>query len=639
MEKNKFSIWYFIVAFVVMLLIQNYLIESQVESLAYSDFKTLLKAGKVADLALTDKAITGTLRGDGLETLLPEEKIAALERRGEKEHRFVTVRVSDPTLIEDLQAAKVRFAGKLESTWVSTLLSWVIPAVIFFALWGFLAKRVGAAAGGLMEIGKSKAKVYLEKQTGVTFDDVAGIDEARAELMEVVEFLRNPERYRRLGGKIPKGVLLVGAPGTGKTLLAKAVAGEAGVPFLSISGAEFVEMFVGVGAARVRDLFAQAEQKAPCIIFIDELDALGKVRGLGAVGGHDEREQTLNQLLVEMDGFDTNKGVLIMAATNRPEILDPALLRAGRFDRHVAIDRPDVKGREKILGVHAKHVTLAPEVDLSVIAAHTPGFVGADLANAVNEAALLAARKGKQAVEMTDFDEAIDRIVGGLEKKNRLMNPKEKETIAYHEAGHALVAESRAYADRVSKVSIIPRGIAALGYTRQLPTEDRYLLKKSELLDRLDVLLGGRVAEELVYGDVSTGAQNDLQRATDMARHMVMHYGMSERLRLTTFEEPRSVFLGTPTFTGQREYSERTAQLIDEEVLKILEGAHARVTDTLTRKRALLERLAKVLLEKEVIDRAMLDQVLAAFAADTAAGPQTPPRHITTEIAETSHDA
>jgi cell division protease FtsH len=499
----------------------------------------------------------------------------------------------------------------VESTWFSTLLSWVLPAVIFFALWGFFIRRVGAASG-VLEIGKSKAKVYMEKQTGVTFDDVAGIDEAKEELMEVVEFLKNPQRYRRLGGKIPKGVLLLGAPGTGKTLLAKAVAGEAGVPFFSMSGSEFVEMFVGVGAARVRDLFAQAQQKAPCIIFIDELDALGKVRGFSPVGGHDEREQTLNQLLVEMDGFNTEKGVIIMAATNRPEILDPALLRPGRFDRHVALDRPDLKGREKILRVHAKHVTLAPSVDLSIIAAKTPGFVGADLANLVNEAALLAARKNRNAVEMADFDEAIDRIVAGLEKKTRVMNPNEKETVAYHEAGHALVAESRVHADRVSKISIIPRGVAALGYTQQLPTEDRYLLKKTELLDRLDVLLGGRVAEEIVFGDVSTGAQNDLQRATDMARHMVTQYGMSENLGLATFEEPRAAFLNIPVPQGQRQYSERTAQIIDEEVKKLLDNAHARVKETLVSKRSILEALAKLLLEKEVVDRATLEKLLAA---------------------------
>ncbi len=609
-KEQQLSLWYFLVAFLILLTIQNFLLTPHLENLSYSDFKVLLKAGKVDNLTLKQRVISGTLKKEGLEDILPKEKIEELQRISKGEHRFITVRVDDPSLIQELEAAKVRFAGQVESTWFSTILSWVIPAVIFFALWILLMKRMGAASG-IMEIGKSKAKVYMEKQTGVSFNDVAGVDEARAELMEVVEFLKNPQRYRRLGGKIPKGVLLVGAPGTGKTLMAKAVAGEAGVPFFSISGSEFVEMFVGVGAARVRDLFAQAEGKAPCIIFIDELDALGKVRGFNPVGGHDEREQTLNQLLVEMDGFDTNKGVIIMAATNRPEILDPALLRPGRFDRHVALDRPDLKGREKILHVHSKAVKLSPKVDLSVIAARTPGFVGADLANLVNEAALLAARKGKDAVEMVDFDDAIDRIIAGLEKKTRVMNPKEKETVAYHEAGHAIIAESRPHVDRVSKISIIPRGVAALGYTQQLPTEDRYLLKRTELLDRLDVLLGGRVAEEIVFGDVSTGGQNDLQRATDSARHMVTQYGMSERLGLATFEEPRtSPFLNIPMPQGQREYSERTAQAIDEEIQKLLKESHARVNETLISKRSMMDSLAKLLLEKEVVDRLTLDKLM-----------------------------
>ena len=615
-QQQQFSLWYFLLVLLLLLAGENYLMAPHVENLAYSDFKTLLKAGKIEDVVLTDQTVSGLLKDEGLEHLLPKEKLDELKRFGKGKQRFTTVRVNDPDLIKDLEAAKVRFAGRVESTWFSTLLSWVIPAVIFFALWSFLIRRMGAA-GGMMEIGKSKAKVYLEKQTGVTFDDVAGIDEAKGELIEVVEFLRNPQQYRRLGGKIPKGVLLVGAPGTGKTLLAKAVAGEAGVPFFSMSGSDFVEMFVGVGAARVRDLFAQAQQRAPCIIFIDELDALGKARGINPMGGHDEREQTLNQLLVEMDGFNTEKGVIIMAATNRPEILDPALLRPGRFDRHVAIDRPDLKGREQILKVHAKQVKLSPQVDLTAIAAKTPGFVGADLANLVNEAALLAARNRKDAVEMADFDEALDRIVAGLEKKNRLMNPREKETVAYHEAGHALVAECRVHADRVSKISLIPRGVAALGYTQQLPTEDRYLLKKTELFDRLDVLLGGRVAEEIAFDDISTGAQDDLQRATEMARQMVTQYGMSEQLGLATFGRARtSPFFAAPVYPEQREYSEQTAQDIDEEVRKLLEEAHVRVRDTLTAKRETLEALAKLLLEKEVVDRKALDEVLKIHGKD-----------------------
>ncbi|RMF93350.1 MAG: ATP-dependent metallopeptidase FtsH/Yme1/Tma family protein [Nitrospinota bacterium] len=610
-KKQRFSLWYFMATFLILLIIESFLSSPHSETISYSDFKRLVKAGKVVDLTIGERTITGRLKPEGLEGLLPQEKIEEIRKAGKGEHRFFTLRVDDPSLAQELEAANVRFSGRVENTWFSTLLSWILPALIFFALWAFFIKRMGAASG-VMELGKNKAKVYMEKQTGVTFDDVAGIDEAKEELMEVVTFLRSPERYRRLGGKIPKGVLLVGPPGTGKTLLAKAVAGEAEVPFFSMSGSDFVEMFVGVGAARVRDLFAQAQKKAPCIIFIDELDALGKARGLNPMGGHDEREQTLNQLLVEMDGFDTNTGVIIMAATNRPEILDPALLRPGRFDRHVAIDRPDLQGREKILRVHARQIRLAPAVDLSAIAARTPGFVGADLANLVNEAALLAARKGKEAVEMTDFDEAIDRLVAGLEKKTRVMNLKEKEIVAYHEAGHALVAESRPHADRVTKVSIIPRGVAALGYTQQQPTEDRYLLTKAELLDRLDVLLGGRVAEELVFEDISTGAQNDLQRATDLARHMVMQYGMSEHLGLVTFEEPRTAaFLNMPMSPRPREYSEQTAQTIDAEIRKLLTDAHARVKETLTSKRQALEALAKLLLEREVVDRAMLKQVLA----------------------------
>jgi cell division protease FtsH len=436
---------------------------------------------------------------------------------------------------------------------------------------------------------------------GITFNDVAGIDEAKQELEEIVEFLKTPEKFTRLGGKIPKGVLLVGAPGTGKTLLAKAVAGESGVPFFSISGSDFVEMFVGVGAARVRDLFAQAKEHAPCIIFVDELDALGKARGMSPMGGHDEREQTLNQLLVEMDGFDATVGVIILAATNRPEILDPALLRAGRFDRNVAIDRPDVRGREAILKVHVKGVKLGPDADLAKVAALTPGFVGADLANLINEAALLSARREKKSVGMTEFQEAIDRIIGGLEKKNRMMNEKEKLIVAYHESGHALVAMSVPTADPVNKVSIIPRGIAALGYTQQLPTEDRYLMTREELLDRLCVLLGGRVAEEVVFKDISTGAQNDLQRATDIARSMVTEYGMSEKLGLVTYaKERRPLFLDTG-FSPPKEYSDETAKEIDAEVSRLMSEAHDRVKKILTEKREQLEIVSQTLLEKETV--------------------------------------
>jgi cell division protease FtsH len=613
-SQRNVLVGYVAVVALVLLLIQAILSAPHSENLSYSEFKTLLKKGKVGDLVLDKQTITGTLSPDGLEGLLPKAKLEALKREGGAP-RFVTARVDDPGLVAELEAANVKFTGRVENTWLSAVLSWLLPTVLFVGVWVFLMRRMGGGQSGLLAVGKSKARVYMQHSTGVTFDDVAGIDEARSELMEIVDFLKAPERYQRLGGKIPKGVLIVGAPGTGKTLLAKAVAGEAGVPFFSLTGSDFVEMFVGVGAARVRDLFAQAQEKAPSIIFIDELDALGKARGMSQlVGGHDEREQTLNQLLAEMDGFDTQKGVILLAATNRPEILDPALLRPGRFDRQVAIDRPDLKGREKILQVHTRRVRLAAGLDLAQIAARTPGFVGADLANVVNEAALRAARQGKDAVEMADFDEAIDRVVAGLERKSRVINPREKEIVAYHEAGHALVAESRPHADRVAKVSIIPRGVAALGYTQQRPTEDRYLMTRAELLDRLDVLLGGRVAEELIFGDVSTGAQDDLQRATDIARHMITSYGMGETLGLATFERPRPLFLPVP-MGGPKEYSERTAEAIDAEIQKMLGASHARVRETLTAKRRTLEALAKRLIEKEVVDR----DALVALIADTRA--------------------
>ena len=610
--KKSFNLGYVILAVALLFLLQDLRDPKHTETIAYSEFKELLKSGAISDVSLGDEVITGSVTLQGLEKILPAKRLEKVGK-GTTDHRFVTAAVTDPQLVPELEEAGVKFGSALTNKGLSNLLGWVMPALMFGLVWYFLAKRMsGGMQGGLMEIGKSKAKVYMEKETGVTFADVAGIDEAKEELMEVVEFLRTPDRYRRLGGKIPKGVLIVGAPGTGKTLLAKAVAGEAGVPFLSLSGSEFVEMFVGVGAARVRDLFDQAEKKAPCIIFIDELDALGKARGFGAMGGNDEREQTLNQLLVEMDGFNTNKGVIIMAATNRPEILDPALLRPGRFDRHVALDRPDVKGRLAILKVHTKSVQLAAEMNLESIAGRTPGFAGADLANLVNEAALRAAKLNRDAVTMQDFEAALERIVAGLERKNRVMNPLEKKTVAYHEAGHALIAENRASADKVVKISIIPRGIAALGYTQQQPTEDRYLMRKAELLDRLDVLLGGRVAEEIVFNDVSTGAQNDLQRATDMARHMVTHYGMSEAIGLVAHEAPRTpTFLGAPQPPEARSYSERTAETIDAEVRRLLDEAKARVAATLTAKRALLEALARLLLEKEVVDRAALDALLA----------------------------
>jgi cell division protease FtsH len=644
-EKRSAVLWYLFAGILLLVFFEWFLSQSQVALIPYSDFKTLLAAGKVTEATIGQDTIRAVVDLRGAEKLLPAAEYrqikegaglagsspiegllpamppanrpappAAAQAGGSSPdlHKVEIRSVSDPQLVPELQAAHVRYSGAAQSGWLLALISWVLPAVVLVVVWNLmLRKSGGGGVGSMMSVGQSKAKVYVESKSKVRFADVAGIDEAKGELMEVVQFLRDPEHFRRLGGKIPKGILIVGAPGTGKTLLAKAVAGEAGVPFLSISGSEFVEMFVGVGAARVRDMFAQAQRLAPCIIFIDELDALGKARGVTGLNANDEREQTLNQLLVQMDGFDTQSGVIILAATNRPEILDPALLRPGRFDRHVAIDRPDIKGREQILKVHARSVVLAPDVNLGVIAAKTPGFAGADLANIVNEAALRAARNDKAAVEMQDFDEAIDRVIAGLEKRNRVMNPKEKETVAYHEAGHALVAESRAHADRVSKISIIPRGIGALGYTQQLPTEDRYLLKRSELLDRLDVLLGGRVAEELVYGDVSTGAQDDLERATDMARHMVTQYGMSERLGQVTFDPPRTgAYLQVPDGPSHRNYSEETAKMIDEDIASLIRDAHGRVRRTLTERRAALNAVAQMLLQHEVVDRAALDQIL-----------------------------
>lgn len=594
-RRMHFSFWYFLMALLAFSLIQDYLIARQTDTVPYSVFKQYVLAGKVKNLVLTPQRITGIIAKDG---------------QGRKNWPFVTVRVNDPGLVKLLDAHKIKYTGHYESKWLSTLLSWIIPIALFFLIWRILIGRVAGGSQGVLSIGKSRARIYAETEVGTTFRDVAGIDEAKQELAEIVEFLRTPEKFTRLGGKIPKGVLLIGAPGTGKTLLAKAVAGESGVTFFSISGSDFVEMFVGVGAARVRDLFAQAKEQAPCIIFVDELDALGKARGINPMGGHDEREQTLNQLLVEMDGFDATVGVIIMAATNRPEILDPALLRPGRFDRHVAIDRPDVRGRKEILKVHVRGVKLAVEVDLAKVAALTPGFVGADLANLVNEAALLSARRNKGRVGMAEFQDAIDRIVGGLEKKNQMMNEKEKRIVACHESGHALVAMSLPTADPVNKVTIIPRGIAALGYTQQLPTEDRYLMTREELLDRLCVLVGGRVAEEIIFKDISTGAQNDLQKATDIARSMVTEYGMSEKLGLVTYEKERRPLLLDTGRTPSKEYSEETARDIDAEVARIVEKAHERVRNILTERREQLESISQRLLEKETITGEELQELV-----------------------------
>src|SRR6266853_1881259 len=575
-QKTQFSLVYLFIALMVVFGVQSWLRAPRTVDIPMSQFLTLVHEGKLFRSSLGEREIQGILKPGALPAppAGPGDRLRQLLGAEQGPTVFTTARIpatDDYDVVRELQAAKVDFSGRIESTLWRDLISWLVPLVLLAGLWLFLMRRMGGGPTQALSFGRSKAKLYDRKELKTNFADVAGVDEAKAELMEVVDFLKNPKKYQRLGGRIPKGVLLVGPPGTGKTLLARAVAGEADVPFFTLSGSEFVEMFVGVGAARVRDLFEQAKDKAPCIIFIDELDAIGKSRAgsTGFVGGHDEREQTLNQLLAEMDGFDSSKGVIICAATNRPEVLDQALLRPGRFDRQIVVDKPDVRGREAILRLHARAVVLGPDVALAVIAARTPGFAGADLANIVNEAALLAARKEKNAVEMADFEEAIDRVVAGLEKKSRVLSEKERDIVAHHEMGHALVASSVSGADPVDKVTIIPRGVAALGMTYQLPTEERFLMTRSELEDRIAVLLGGRVAEELVYGEVSTGAHNDLERASEIARLMVTKYGMSERIGLATYGEHTPLFLKGTGMGGERAYSEETARTIDAEIRSI----------------------------------------------------------------------
>jgi len=557
----------------------------QRETIQYSQFKQLLAENRVDDLLIT----TDTIRGKYQK---PDKTLET----------FATVRVEDPKLVELLEAKGVRYEAAVDNRWIAEVLSWVLPILLLLGLWMFFFRRIGGAEGGIMSFGRSKAKIFHEDAVKVSFSDVAGVDEAALELREVVEFLKNPKKYTIIGGRIPKGVILVGPPGTGKTLLARAVAGEAKVPFFSLSGSDFVEMFVGVGAARVRDLFRQAEGKAPCIVFIDELDALGKVRMQSPMGGHEEREQTLNQLLSEMDGFDARKGVIVMAATNRPEVLDPALMRAGRFDRQVLVDKPDVKGREAILRIHVRAVKLSDDVNLAIIAARTAGFAGADLSNLVNEAALLAARRDKDKVDRSDFDEAIDRVIAGLEKK-RAMNPRVRRVVAYHEAGHAIVATVLPGLDPVHKVSIVSRGLGALGYTMQLPTEDRYLITKTELEHQLAVLLAGRVAELLVFRETSTGAQNDLLRATDIARAMVMEFGMSDSVGPVNHEgRRRNTFIDAPTVPERGAYGEDTAGLIDAEVKRFVVMGESAAKRVLEERRESLDELAERLLEKEVVE-------------------------------------
>ena len=618
-QRIQFSLAYALVVVLLLSLLQSWLLAPRTIELPMSKFLELLRSERIERVALTEREIRGTAKPGALPAppAQPGDRLRQMLGTEDEVRVFTVTRipgVDEQRLVSELEAHKVEFAGRIETTfWRDLLFGWIIPLGVLVAIWMFLMRRVGGGPTQALSFGRSKHKIYDRKELKTTFTDVAGVDEAKAELVEIVDFLKNPKRYQRLGGRIPKGVLVVGPPGTGKTLLARAVAGEADVPFFTLSGSEFVEMFVGVGASRVRDLFEQAKDKAPCIVFIDELDAIGKSRAgaTGFMGGHDEREQTLNQLLAEMDGFDSSKGVIIMAATNRPEVLDQALLRPGRFDRQVVVDKPDVRGREAILRLHARAVVLAPGVDLAVIAARTPGFAGADLANIVNEAALLAARKEKNSVEMADFEEAIDRVVAGLEKKSRVLSDKERDIVAHHEMGHALVASSVAHADPVHKVTIIPRGVAALGMTYQLPIEDRFLMTRSELEDRIAVLLGGRVAETLVYGEVSTGAHNDLERATELARLMVMKYGMSERLGLATYGERGPLFLKGSGIGGEREYSDATARAIDEEVRAILDRTQDRVNGLLTAKKSVLVHAAAELKRVETLEGDRLKRLLA----------------------------
>jgi cell division protease FtsH len=596
------SLWYGLALLLVLGLVQMYYMTPGGRSVPYSEFKTMVQNGQVAEVLIGDQIIHGTL------------KQGAGSSGDEKGRQFMTTRVEDAKLAEELQAKGIKFSGEAVNRWLPDLLGWILPVLFIVALWGFFFRRMSGAEGGVMSFARSRAKIYADDEVKVKFSDVAGVDEAEDELKEIVEFLKNPKKYTNLGGRIPKGVLLVGPPGTGKTLLARAVAGEAHVPFFSLSGSEFVEMFVGVGAARIRDLFQQAEAKAPCIVFIDELDALGKARVQSPIGSHEEREQTLNQLLAEMDGFDSRKGVIIMAATNRPEVLDTALLRPGRFDRQVLVDKPDVNGREAILRIHAKGVRIAANVDLRIIAARTAGFAGADLANLVNEAALLAARNDKTEVGTKDFESAIDRLIAGLEKK-RVMSTKEREIVAYHESGHAIVASVLPGLDPIHKISIVQRGFGALGYTMQLPLEDKYLATRTELLSQLAVLLGGRTAEEIALSEISTGAQNDLQRATDIARAMVTEYGMSDTLGAINYDgqkRPRFLDIALPQERGL--YGEETAERIDAEIKRILTDAHEKARSILSSHRDDLERVTRRLLEVEVMEGDELRQLLATPA-------------------------
>ncbi|MGC8617019.1 MAG: ATP-dependent zinc metalloprotease FtsH [Desulfurella sp.] len=591
----KFSLFYLLIGLLAIYFYQSYFAQEK-KTLTYSEFKSLVAKNRVISCEISSQYIKGEYLNDK-----------------NKKESFVTIAVNDPNLVKDLEEHHVNFSGTISNTWLTNLIfGWILPFGLLFFLWWFMTRKIRGSSGSIFGFGKGRFKVYLNKRPDVKFSDVAGIDEVKYEVEEIVEFLKNPGKYQRLGGRIPKGVLLVGAPGTGKTLLAKATAGEAEVPFLSISGSEFIEMFVGVGASRVRDLFQEAKKLAPCIVFIDEIDTIGKSRAINTITSNDEREQTLNQLLAEMDGFESNLGVIIMAATNRPEILDPALLRPGRFDRQIIVDKPNVNGREAIFKVHVRKIKLDPDVDIKKLAQMTPGLVGADIENIVNEAALLAARENSETVNMRHFEEAIERQIAGLKKQNRAMREEEKKRVAVHESGHAIIAYLLPNVDKVHKISIIPRGVAALGYTQQLPTDDRYLITKQEMLNMIKVLFGGRIAEELVLKDVSTGAQNDLSRATDIARSIVTKFGMSETIGLVVLEDPaKSRFLGTENiFTQKDEISEKTKEAVDAEINKILNDCYKEAKEMLENNIDKLEKLTSLLLEKEEINEEELKKVM-----------------------------
>jgi len=613
-KKPRFSILYYVVVILVLIGLQlAFFWSGSTQEISYSNFRKYIAENKVESVKIAPERIYVRLKpGVPVTPVQPRGETRQVSPSSSTEALDVYVNpVRDESLIPLLEDKGISYQGTPGNSWIGELLQWILPFGLLIAIYFFVFRRMGGPGSQFMNIGKNKAALYenLDEHTRVSFKDVAGLDEAKTEVMEVVDFLKDPKKYTKLGGKLPKGVLLVGPPGTGKTLLAKAVAGEADVPFFSISGSDFVEMFVGVGAARVRDLFRQAKEKAPCIIFIDEIDAVGRSRGKGAMmGSNDERENTLNQLLVEMDGFATDKGVILMAATNRPDVLDPALLRPGRFDRQIMVDKPDLKGRIDILKVHTKKLSLSEDVNLKRLASQTPGFAGAEIANAANEAALLASREGKKGIDMKDFEAAIERVVAGLEKKNKVINPKEKQIVAYHEAGHAIISWMMAENDAVQKISIVPRGMSALGYTLNLPLEDRYLMTRKELTSRICGLLGGRIAEQIIFGEISTGAQNDLEKVTEIAYNMVVVYGMSEKLGNISYYESNNPYYGSPGV--DKKYSEETARLIDEEIHAIIRGAESTVRELLTENRDKLETLARELLQKEVLQYCQIEEIL-----------------------------